>query len=133
MDIEFNKNEDALKQLVFQLNSKLKKVYLGGGEKRIESQHAKGKLTARERLDQLLDRDSFHEMDTFVTHRATAFGMQDKKFLGDGVVTGYGRINGRLVFVYAQDFTVLGGSLGEAGREQGRREQGADEAKHRMS
>jgi len=87
---------------------------LGGGLKRIETQHAKGKLTARERLERLLDEGSFRELDMFVTHRATEFGMAGRKILGDGVVTGYGTINGRLVFVFAQDFTVFGGSLGEA-------------------
>jgi len=86
----------------------------GGGPERIERQHAGGKLTARERLDLLLDENSFHEIGMYVTHRATDFGMQDKRFLGDGVVTGYGTINGRLVYVYSQDFTVLGGSLGRA-------------------
>lgn len=87
---------------------------LGGGPERIEKQHAKGKLTARERLDLLLDENSFHELDTFVTHDIHDFGMQKKKFLGDGVVTGYGTIDGRLVYVFSQDFTVLGGSLGLA-------------------
>ncbi len=87
---------------------------LGGGKARIERQHAKGKLTARERLDLLLDEGSFCEIDPFATHRATHFGMEEKRFLGDGVVTGYGAIDGRLVYVFSQDFTVLGGSLGEA-------------------
>ncbi|OGQ77308.1 MAG: methylmalonyl-CoA carboxyltransferase [Deltaproteobacteria bacterium RIFOXYA12_FULL_58_15] len=84
----------------------------GGGPKRIEKQHDAGKLTARERIDVLLDPGSFVEIDKFATHRCTDFGMTDKKFLGDGVVTGYGNIGGRQVFVYAQDFTVFGGSLG---------------------
>jgi len=87
---------------------------LGGGEHRIEAQHKKGKLTARERLDLLLDQGTFSELDMFVTHRATDFGMDDQKIMGDGVVTGYGRIDGRLVYVFAQDFTVFGGSLSEA-------------------
>jgi len=91
---------------------------LGGGDKRIEQQHAKGKLTARERLELLLDRGSFRELDMFVTHRTTDFGMAERKVLGDGVVTGYGTINGRLVYVFAQDFTVFGGSLGEAHAEK---------------
>jgi len=86
---------------------------LGGGVKRIAAQHAKGKLTARERLEVLLDPDSFEETGMFVEHRCDNFGMKSKKFSGDGVVTGHGTINGRLVFVYSQDFTVLGGSLGE--------------------
>ena len=84
---------------------------LGGGEKRIEAQHQKGKLTARERIDLLLDKDSFEEFDRFVVHEKTEFGLDKSRFPGDGVVTGYGRIDGRQVYVYAQDFTVLGGSL----------------------
>jgi propionyl-CoA carboxylase beta chain len=84
---------------------------LGGGRERIEKIHAKGRLTARERLAFLLDEGSFVEIDKFATHRCTDFGMEEKKYLGDGVVTGYGRINGRYVYVYAQDFTVFGGSL----------------------
>ena len=84
---------------------------LGGGQARIEDQHAKGKMTARERLDYLLDKDSFQEVDKFVVHRCYDFGMEKKKIPGDGVVTGYGTINGRLTFVFAQDFTVFGGSL----------------------
>jgi propionyl-CoA carboxylase beta chain len=86
----------------------------GGGPERVQQQHHKGKLTARERLDLLLDPGSFVELDRFVTHRATGFGLADKRVLGDGVVTGYGRIDGRLVYVFAQDFTVFGGSLAEA-------------------
>ncbi len=91
---------------------------MGGGPERIAKQHAKGKLTARERIELLLDRGSFRELDMFVTHRSTDFGLDKQKFLGDGVVTGYGTINGRLVFVFSQDFTVLGGSLGEAHAEK---------------
>ena len=90
----------------------------GGGDKRIAAQHERGKLTARERLDLLLDGDSFVELDRFVTHRATGFGLEKKKFLGDGVVTGYGTIHGRLVYVFSQDFTVFGGSLSEAHAEK---------------
>ena len=86
---------------------------LGGGEKRIAAQHAKGRLTARERLSVLLDQGSFEEYDMFVEHNATDFGMEKQKIPGDGVVTGSGTINGRLVFVFAQDFTVFGGSLSE--------------------
>ncbi len=86
---------------------------LGGGEKRIESQHKKGKYTARERIAMLLDEGSFEEFDMFVKHRCTNFGMDKTKYLGDGVVTGYGTIDGRLVYVFAQDFTVSGGSLSE--------------------
>lgn len=85
----------------------------GGGEKRIESQHAKGKFTARERIDLLLDEGSFQEFDMFVTHRTTDFGLGDQQYLGDGVVTGHGTIDGRVVYVFSQDFTVFGGSLSE--------------------
>ena len=87
---------------------------IGGGEKRIESQHAKGKYTARERIAMLLDEGSFEEFDMFIKHRSTNFGIEREKFLGDGVVTGYGTIEGRLVYLYAQDFTVFGGSLSES-------------------
>ncbi len=90
------------------------KALLGGGEDRIKKQHDAGKLTARERIDLLLDPGSFVELDRFVTHRCTEFGMQEQKFLGDGVVTGYGLVDGRKVFVFAQDFTVFGGSLSGA-------------------
>ncbi len=91
---------------------------LGGGVKRIEAQHNKGKLTARERLDLLLDPDTFNELDMFVTHRSTDFGLEEQKIPGDGVVTGYGQIDGRLVYVFSQDFTVFGGSLSEAHAEK---------------
>jgi len=90
----------------------------GGGERRLEQQHARGKLSARERLALLLDDDSFTELDAFVTHRASEFGLDEERYLGDGVVTGFGRIDGRLVFVYSQDFTVFGGSLSEAHAEK---------------
>lgn len=96
-----------------QLREKKALLAMGGGEKRIEAQHAKGKLTARERLDILFDKDSFVEVDTFVKHRCSNFDMAGKDLPGDGVVTGYGQIDGRLVFAFAQDFTVSGGSLGE--------------------
>ena len=86
---------------------------LGGGQKRIDTQHAKGKLTARERLDVLLDEDSFEELDMYVEHNCIDFGMDGEKIPGDGVVTGSGTINGRLVYVFSQDFTVFGGSLSE--------------------
>src|SRR5438270_4907493 len=91
---------------------------LGGGPRRIEAQHAKGKLTARERLDLLLDPGTFVEIDKFVTHRATGFGLENEHYYGDGVVTGYGRIDGRLVYVFSQDFTVFGGSLSETHGEK---------------
>src|SRR5438876_6046920 len=91
---------------------------LGGGERRIEAQHAKGKLTARERLDLLLDSGTFVEIGQFVTHRSTSFGLDSEHYYGDGVVTGYGRIDGRLVYVFSQDFTVFGGSLSETHGEK---------------
>ncbi|HZN94330.1 MAG TPA: acyl-CoA carboxylase subunit beta, partial [Myxococcales bacterium] len=91
-----------------------KQAELGGGPERIQKQHEAGKLTARERIDLLLDPGTFSELDKFVTHRATDFGMGDKKILGDGVVTGHGLVDGRQVFVFAQDFTVFGGSLSGA-------------------
>jgi len=97
----------------------LKKATLeGGGEEAIKKQHQKGKLTARERIDILLDKDSFVEFDRFMVHRCSNFGMEDKKILGDGVITGWGKIDGRQVYVFAQDFTVFGGSLGEAFAEK---------------
>jgi acetyl-CoA carboxylase carboxyltransferase component len=91
---------------------------LGGGEERIAQQHDRNKLTARERIELLLDEGSFVELDAFVTHRATDFGLDEERYLGDGVVSGHGRIDGRVVFVYAQDFTVFGGSLSEAHAEK---------------
>ncbi len=95
------------------LKTKKAAIALGGGQKRIDAQHAQGKLTARERVDLLFDEGSFVEIDVFVSHRCSNFDMADKHAPGDGVVTGYGTVNGRLVFAFAQDFTVLGGSLGE--------------------
>src|SRR5881227_2301396 len=100
------------------LQQKRAEAELGGGADRIKSQHDKGKMTARERVDALLDPGSFVELDRFVTHRATDFGLADEKYLGDGVVTGWGRIDGRLVYVFSQDFTVFGGSLSEAHAEK---------------
>jgi propionyl-CoA carboxylase beta chain len=100
------------------LQHKIDEAKLGGGLKRIESQHKKGKLTARERIDILLDPGSFEEIGMFVTHRSTDFGMEKEQYLGDGVVTGYGTVNGRLVYVFSQDFTVFGGSLSETHAEK---------------
>ncbi len=102
-----------MKEKIEKLLEAKKNIELGGGEKRIEKQHSEGKLTARERINLLLDEGSFIEIDAFVTHRCTNFGMEKVEAQADGVVTGYGTVDGRLVFVYAQDFTVLGGSLGE--------------------
>ncbi len=101
-----------------ELEKKMEKAQLGGGEARIERQHAAGKLTARERLDLLLDEGTFRELDALVTHRCTDFGMEERRVPGDGVVTGYGTIDGRLVYVFAQDFTVFGGSLSKAHGEK---------------
>ena len=104
--------------ILVQLEKKRAAARLGGGQKRIDAQHAKGKLTARERLEVLLDEGTFEEWDMFVEHRCADFDMQDTKIPGDGVVTGYGMINGRLVFVFSQDFTVFGGALSEAHAEK---------------
>jgi len=100
------------------LESKIEEAKLGGGEKRIEAQHAKNKLTARERIHFLMDEGSFEEIGMLVTHRSNNFGLDKNKPLGDGVVTGYGNVNGRLTYVFAQDFTVMGGSLAEAHAEK---------------
>lgn len=107
-----------MKDKLATLHSKIRESKLGGGADRIRKQHEKGKLTARERVEYLLDHDSFEEIDALVTHRNTDFGMEQQKFLGDGVITGYGTINGRLVFVFSQDFTVFGGSLSETHAEK---------------
>ena len=101
-----------------QLNEIRSKAQLGGGKDRIQKQHDKGKLTARERINLLLDKNSFVEMDMFVKHRCNDFDMEKQKFLTDGVVTGYGTIEGRKVMVFSQDFTVFGGSLSESFAEK---------------
>ena len=103
---------------IARLNELRVQALKGGGDQRVEAQHAKGKLTARERLDLLLDPGSFQELGMLVKHRSTNFGLDKHQFLGDGVVTGYGKLDGRLVYVYSQDFTVLGGSLAEAHAEK---------------
>lgn len=100
------------------LDSRIAEAQLGGGQKRIDAQHKKGKLTARERIHFLLDENSFEELGMMVTHRSTNFGLDKEVYLGDGVVTGYGTIEGRLVYVFSQDFTVMGGSLAEAHAEK---------------
>src|SRR6187551_1848143 len=107
-----------MQEILEKLEQKRAAARLGGGQKRIDAQHGKGKLTARERLEVLLDEGTFEEWDMFVEHRCTDFGMADNKIPGDGVVTGYGMINGRLVFVFSQDFTVFGGALSEAHAEK---------------
>jgi len=113
MIIEENKSKDDVvnsnKLQELRIKSKL-----GGGQERIEAQHKKGKLTARERIELLMDADSFTEIDSFVMHHCDKFGMEQKKYLGDGVITGYGTIDNRRVFIYSQDFTVLGGTIGKA-------------------
>src|SRR5260221_4289761 len=111
---EFKGTQEKIAEL-----QRLKEIArLGGGQKRIDAQHKKGKLTARERLDLLLDPGTFNELDMFVTHRSTDFGLDGQKIPGDGVVTGYGQIDGRLVYVFSQDLTVFGGSLSEAHSEK---------------
>ncbi len=107
-----------MKRILEELEQRRVQARAGGGEKRIASQHAKGKLTARERLDLLLDEDSFEEFDMFVEHRSHDFDMQKQRFAGDGVVTGWGTINGRVVYVFSKDFTVFGGSLSKANAEK---------------
>ena len=107
-----------MNDIVDMLEAKRAQARLGGGERRIEAQHRRGKLTARERLDVLLDEGSFEEYDMFVEHRCADFGMEAQRIPGDGVVTGHGTVNGRLVFVFSQDFTVFGGSLSEAHAEK---------------
>ncbi|MEL6575516.1 MAG: carboxyl transferase domain-containing protein, partial [Pseudomonadota bacterium] len=102
-----------MKDILEQLETRRAEARLGGGQKRIDAQHARGKLSARERIEVLLDEGSFEEFDMFVSHRCTEFGMEGTTFPGDGVITGWGTINGRQVYVFSQDFTVFGGSLSE--------------------
>jgi propionyl-CoA carboxylase beta chain len=108
----------SMREKLQALEQKRAEAEQGGGVERIAAQHGKRKMTARERLDALLDPGSFVELDRFVTHRSSDFGLENEKYLGDGVVTGHGKIDGRLVFVFAQDFTVFGGSLSEANAEK---------------
>ena len=107
-----------MNDILDELESRRGEARLGGGKRRIEAQHAKGKLTARERLEVLLDEGSFEEFDMFVAHRSHDFGMDATRIPGDGVVTGWGTINGRQVYVFSQDFTVFGGSLSETHAEK---------------
>ncbi|HLZ63603.1 MAG TPA: acyl-CoA carboxylase subunit beta [Ktedonosporobacter sp.] len=111
-------NTRGTREKITELHELKAGALLGGGLKRIETQHQKGKLTARERIDLLLDPDTFNELDMFVTHRATDFGLDEQQIPGDGVVTGYGQVEGRLVYVFSQDFTVFGGSLSETHGEK---------------
>ncbi|MGB4300589.1 MAG: carboxyl transferase domain-containing protein, partial [Acetomicrobium sp.] len=105
--------EKTIDQLCEELMARKERARYPVGKDAVEKQHKRGKLTARERIDKLLDPGSFVELDEHVEHRCTLFGMEDRKFPGDGVVTGYGTVEGRLVYVFSQDFTVMGGSLGE--------------------
>ncbi|MEJ2626124.1 MAG: carboxyl transferase domain-containing protein, partial [Pseudolabrys sp.] len=102
-----------MKDILDKLDTRRAEALLGGGEKRIEAQHKRGKLTARERIELLLDKGSFEEFDMFVEHRSNDFGMEKTKIPGDGVVTGWGTVNGRAVYLFSKDFTVFGGSLSE--------------------
>ncbi|PIK73694.1 methylmalonyl-CoA carboxyltransferase, partial [Methylobacterium frigidaeris] len=103
-----------MKDILERLEYRLEQARVGGGESRVAAQHKRGKLTARERIELLLDSGSFEEFDMFVQHRSNDFGMEKQKIPGDGVITGWGTINGRTVFVFSKDFTVFGGSLSEA-------------------
>src|SRR5437763_7869320 len=103
-----------MKQILEKLEERRERARAGGGESRIEAQHKRGKLTARERLELLMDKNSFEEFDMFVEHRSAEFGMEKAKIPGDGVVTGWGTVNGRTVFAFAKDVTVFGGSLSES-------------------
>ena len=107
-----------MKEVLAEMERRREESRLGGGQRRIDAQHARGKLTARERIALLLDEGSFEEYDRYVEHRCTDFGMAEQKVPGDGVVTGWGTINGRLIYVFAKDFTVFGGSLSEAHAEK---------------
>ena len=102
-----------MNEIIEELEKRRENARLGGGQKRIDAQHQRGKLTARERIDLLLDENSFEELDMYVEHRCTDFGMENNKISGDGVVTGWGTVNGRVIYVFAKDFTVFGGSLSE--------------------
>src|SRR5438445_6530975 len=112
-ETEAGRHASATTEKIEHLRALREQARLGGGQRRIEAQHAKGKLTARERIDLLIDPGTFVEIDQCVTHRSSSFGLENERYYGDGVVTGYGRIGGRLVFVFSQDFTVFGGSLSE--------------------
>src|SRR3954465_5496839 len=107
-----------MKDILDKLEQRRAQARAGGGDKRIEAQHKRGKLTARERIELLMDKNSFEEFDMFVEHRSHEFGMEKSRIAGDGVVTGWGTVNGRTVFVFAKDFTVFGGSLSEAHAEK---------------
>src|SRR5688500_6039952 len=113
-----NKSQEVHADKFAVLERKNQEALLGGGQARIEAQHKKGKLTARERIQLLMDQGSFEEIGKFVMHRTKDFGLDKEYYIGDGVVTGYGTIQGRMVYVYAQDFTVFGGALSETHAEK---------------
>ena len=113
-----NKHKNHHKDKFDELQKLKLEALKGGGDTRVEIQHQKGKLTARERVEYLMDKDTFQEIGQLVTHRSYEFGLEKEKYLGDGVVTGYGKINGRTVYVFSQDFTVFGGSLSEVHAEK---------------
>ena len=117
----YNPSAMNLEEKVAELEKRNRLAEAGGGEKRRERQHKEGKMSARERIEFLLDDGTFEETDKLVTHRCNDFGMAEQKLYGDGFITGYGRIEGRLVYVFAQDFTVFGGSLSETTRERSSR------------
>ncbi|HNJ11863.1 MAG TPA: carboxyl transferase domain-containing protein, partial [Chitinophagales bacterium] len=108
----------SINQKLEELYQKEQEALLGGGQKRIDAQHKRGKLTARERIELLVDKGTFEELDKFVVHRSTDFGLDKEQYLGDGVITGYGKVNNRLVYIFSQDFTVFGGSLSETYAEK---------------
>src|SRR5215470_8870417 len=113
MDFASGQRQGDMKDILEKLEERRSRARAGGGPARTDAQHKRGKLTARERLELLMDKGSFEEFDMFVEHRATDFGMEKSKISGDGVVTGWGTVNGRTVFAFAKDFTVFGGSLSE--------------------
>jgi propionyl-CoA carboxylase beta chain len=111
--MDFEKERVQEDPRILELRKMREKAYLGGGAERVAIQHAKGKLTARERLDLLLDPGTFNELEPFITHQGDEMGIATEKYMGDGVITGYGQINGHTVYIYAQDFTIYGGTLSE--------------------
>jgi len=113
MNSQTNNHQDELQAKIRQLQEMRKKLAEGGGEERIKAQHDKGKQTARERIEKLVDPGTFQEIQPFMLHRHTDFGMEKSRFLGDGMIAGFAKINGRRVCLYAQDFTILGGSFSE--------------------
>ena len=121
----------AMKEVLDELERRRAEARLGGGQARIDAQHKRGKLTARERIELLMDENSFEEFDMYVEHRCHDFGMEKTKIPGDGVVTGWGTINGRVVYVFAKDFTVFGGSLSRGARQEDHQDPGHGAAEPR--